>query len=112
MSTKFPSSALLTELSVFLKKLKIKALVEWAPRESNWEAAALANGVTDGFNPELEMKVDVAKLRCLILPDALKAGRQAEESFRMAKERAQLPNRATKERRKKLEDRLRTKDPW
>ena len=51
MSTKFPSSALLMELSVFLKKSKKKAPVEWAPRESNKEADALANGVTDVSTP-------------------------------------------------------------
>ena len=58
------------------------------------------------------MKVDVAKLRWSILPEALDVGRQAEESHKMAQERGQLPNRAKKERRKKLEDRLRMKDPW
>ena len=72
------------ELSVFLKKRKIKALVEW----------------------ELEMKVDVAKQRWSIIPGALEAGIQDGQ------ERGQLPSRATKERRKKLEDRLRMKDPW
>ena len=81
MSTRFLSSELLMELSVFLKKRKIKALVEWAPSESNKEAGALANGVTDGFK------------------DALDAGRHAKESHKMAKERGQLPNRAKKERR-------------
>ena len=49
MSTRFPSPALLMELSVFLKKRKIKALVEWAPRESNKEADALAVVDTTGF---------------------------------------------------------------
>ena len=58
------------------------------------------------------MMVDVAKLKWSILPDALDAGRQAEESHKMSKEHGQLPNRAKKERRKKLEDRLRMKDPW
>ena len=47
-----------------------------APRESNKEADALANGVIDGFNPELELKVDVANLKWSILPDALDARRQ------------------------------------
>ena len=41
MSTRFPSSALQMELSVFLKKRKIRASVEWAPRESNKEADVL-----------------------------------------------------------------------
>ena len=49
MSTKFPSSALLMAFSMFLKKSKIRALVEWAPQESNKEADEVANGVTGGF---------------------------------------------------------------
>ena len=96
MITKFPSSALLMELSAFLKKRKIKALVEWTPGESNKEADALANGVNVDYNPTL----DVDKLRWCLLPEALEVGRQADEAFRKANEQGQLPNRAKKERRK------------
>ena len=87
MSTKFPSSALLMELSSFLKKRKIKALV------SNREGDALANGHTNGFNPEVEMVVDGTKLRWCVLPDALEAGRQAKNVYRDAKEHGRLPRR-------------------
>ena len=86
MSTKFPSSALQMELSAFLKKREIKASADWAPRESNREADALANGVTVDFNHALEMKVGVEKLQWCLLPDALEAGRQAEGAYRKAKE--------------------------
>ena len=112
MSTKFLSSALLMALSAILKKRKIKALVEWTPRESNKEADALANSVTVDLNPTLKMKVDVDKLHWCLISEALEAGRQAEDAYRKAKEQGHLPNRAKKERRKRLEDRLRMKDPW
>ena len=111
-STKYPSSALLVDMSSFLKKRKLKALVEWAPRESNRETDALANSVRADFTPDLEMRVDVENLSWCILPDALHAGRQAGEAFKSAKEQGRLPDRAKKERRKRLEDRLRMKDPW
>ena len=111
MSTKFPSSAILMELSTFLKEKKIKALVEWTPRESNREADLLANGITSDFNPSLEMKLDPLKPDWLVLPQVLDAGRQAEAAFMAAKQQG-LPNRARKEKRRRLEDRLRMKDPW
>ena len=112
MSTTYPSSALLMELSSFLKKRRIKALVKWAPRESNQEADRLADGDSTGLNPELELKADVAGLRWNVLPEALVAGRQAEEIYLEAKSLGQLPNRAMKEKRRRVEDKLRTKDPW
>ena len=112
MSTKYPSSALLMEMSSFVKKSKLKALVVWAPRDSNTEADACANGVTADSNPDLEMRVDVENLSWCNLCDALLTGRQAEEAFKSAKEQGRLADRAKKERRKRLEDRLRMKDPW
>ena len=111
MSTKFPSSAILMELSTFLKEKKIKALVEWTPRESNREADLLANGITSDFNPSLEMMLDPLKPDWLVLPQVLDAGRQAEAAFMAAKQQG-LPNRARKEKRRRLVDRLRMKDPW
>ena len=46
MTTKFPASALLMELACYMKKMSIRAVVEWAPREGNKEADRLANGIT------------------------------------------------------------------
>ena len=108
MSTSYPASAILMELSAFLKRRKLKALVEWTLCESNREKDALANGCADGFKPELEMKVDCENLQWSILPKALEVGRHAEEAYRAAKEGGHLPNRAKKERKKRLEKRLRT----
>ena len=112
MSTRLPFIGSLDGTFAFLKHRKLKALVEWTPRESNREADALANGCADGFNPELELKVDCENLQWSILPKALEVEKQAEEAYRTAKDGGHLPNRAKKERKKRLEDRLRTKDPW
>ena len=66
----------------------------------------VGHGCADGFNPELELKVDCENLQWSILPKALEVGNQAEEAYRAAKEGGHLPNRAKKERKKGLEDRL------
>ena len=49
MTTKFTASALLMELSCYMKNMSFRTVVEWAPREANKEADSLANGVFDGF---------------------------------------------------------------
>ena len=68
MWTKFPSSAVVMELSCYLKRMAAKASVEWAPRSANYEADALANGVTCSFDPSRRITVDVTALRWEILP--------------------------------------------
>ena len=53
MTSRYPTSAILMEMSVYMKRMGIKALVEWAPREGNRHADALANGSYEGFDPAL-----------------------------------------------------------
>ena len=81
MTTRFPSSAVVMELAAFMKKRRLKATVQFAPRETNREADALANGVTTGFNPKLECVLDLATVAWTILPEALQMGREAERAF-------------------------------
>ena len=68
MSTKFPSSAVLLEPATYVKNRGLRAIVEWAPREFNRETDRLAKGVTDGFGPRLEMKIDPGELVWDFLP--------------------------------------------
>ena len=58
-------------------------VVEWAPREFNREADRLANGICDSFNLERRILVTVQSLTWNILPDALQAGRDAEQAYSM-----------------------------
>ena len=58
-----------------------------------------------------KMKLDPLKPDWLVPPQVLDAGRQAEAAFMAAKQQG-LPNRTRKEKRRRLEDRLRMKDPW
>ena len=112
MSTKFPSSAVLMELASFMKHRGMRAVVEWAPRECNREANMLANGHSSLFDPERRIPVAAGTLVWNVLPEALKAGRDAEETYKRLKETHGLPNRSAKQRKRAAEHRLKFKDPW
>ena len=112
MTTKFPASALLMELSCYMKKMSIRASVEWIPREGNKEADRLAKGIFHDFDPCMRIPVSTRSLVWEILPESLEAGRSAEDCFQAAKASGQLPNRTTKQRKRKVSERLRTTDPW
>ena len=85
MTTKFPASALLMELLCCMKQMRSRTVVEWTPRVGNSEADKLANGVFDGFSPTMRIPVNASSLEWEILPQALIAGRTAEERFRGGK---------------------------
>ena len=112
MTTRFPSSALLMEMGSYMKGRGMRAIVEWAPREFNKEADQLAKGITDSFDPSRRLHVSSQTLTWNILPMALQAGRDAEQAFRDMKERYGLPDRCKKQRKRKVETRLKITDPW
>ena len=112
MSTRFPSSAVLMELASYMKHRGMRAIVEWAPRECNREADMLANGDTSSFDPGRRIPVLAGTLVWNVLPEALKAGREAEENYRSMKETHGLPNRSMRQRKRTAEHRLMFKDPW
>ena len=66
------------EMSVFTKRRGLRTIVEWTSREGNKEADELANGITQRFRPELEVKLKEEELEWYILPRALEIGAQAE----------------------------------
>ena len=112
MTTRYPASAVLMEMSVFMKRHKLKANVEWAPREANKEADELANGDVHQFSPALEVKTRAEELDWYILPKVLEIGTRAEETHLRANKAGVLPNRTQKQRKRKPEERLRNRDPW
>ena len=72
----------------------------------------MANGITDLFDPERRIPVSAQSLVWNVLPDALKAGREAEEAFKRMKETHGLPVRNQKQRKSGIESRLKVTDPW
>ena len=57
MSTKFPASAVLMELASYMRRMSLRTVVEWAPREGNKKTDKLANGNTEDF--DLSLRIDV-----------------------------------------------------
>ena len=100
------------EMGSYMKARGMRAIVEWAPREFNKEADQLANGVTNSFDPNRRIHVSSQTLTWNILPTAIQSGRDAEQAFRDMKERDGLPNRSKKQRKRKVETRLKNTDPW
>ena len=94
------------------KKLGIKALVEWSLREGNRQADALANGCYDGFNSKFRIPVDARSLKWEILTEAMKWAREAEEMFQKTKMGSGLPRRNVKLRKRRVDTRLRIRNPW
>ena len=90
----------------------MRTIVEWAPREFNKEAGQLANGSTDAFDPSRRMHVSAQSLSWNILPEALKAGREAERAFQELNTSYGLPNRCKKKAKRRVETRLKLTDPW
>ena len=95
-----------------MKRMSVRAVVEWAQREGNSETDRLANGENEEFDPALRIPVDAASFRWDILPEALAAGQRAETRFQEAKQSGGLPNRTMKQRKRKVEERLKARDPW
>ena len=49
MTSRYPASAVLMEMSALLKQIGLQASVQWAPRTANREADRFANGFTQDF---------------------------------------------------------------
>ena len=112
MTTSCPASAVLMELAAHMKRMLLKIQIGWSPRTGNNEADALANGVFDGFDVALRVPLDPHLLSWELLPQALETGRAAELEHRSANMNGLLPNRGKRQRKRKLDERLKITDPW
>ena len=88
---------------------------DWVPRLQNEEADALTNGDTRHFSENLEVKVDLEKLKLGVLDRLLQVGEAyfLEVEAARSKEKirkAQDPGGDSGKRRKG--DALRDRDPW
>ena len=91
-----------------MKKNRIKAQVEWTPREFNREADTLAN--VD--RKPVQLRVEPHTLKWHVLDRALEMGLIAERAHDRIRRSGGLPDRARKQKRRKPEERLKFKDPW
>ena len=58
MTTKFPLCAAVMQLASTLTEKKQKLRLNWAPRDQNYEADELSNGITHRFSARNEVKVE------------------------------------------------------
>jgi hypothetical protein len=113
MTTKYPLNIILMELAMQLRKYNSCLSLAWVPREQNIEADELSNGVTRNFDAKKEIVVNVAELEFLILPELMDEARvfygdllKKKEARKRGKEGgATAPKR-------KLDEKLRARDPW
>ena len=112
MTTKFPAFAVLMELAAYMKKMRLRTVVEWSPRTGNKEADRLAKGDHSCCAEEHRIQVTADSLVWDILPQALVFGAAAEQEKEDSKSAGAHPNRSRKEKRKPPEESLRVVDPW
>ena len=111
MSTRYPASAVVMEMSVFMKRHGLKALVVWTPGTGNREADELANG--DKPLQARERGEDQPRGAPMVLSAqgtgncSVGRGRTPE-----AVNGGALPDRTRRQKRRKPEQRLRAADVW
>ena len=74
LSTKFPLTVLLIELSEQLRSCSIEMHLEWLRRDDNQEADDLTNQKFSKFSPENRIQVDPSKIDWLVLPELMSSG--------------------------------------
>ena len=108
MSTAYPLCCVVMELAAQLERRRLDLSLEWAPREKNAEADALADGRTEGFSPSRRVEINLRDPPWLVLSGLLRTG---EAFYSAAKKRAQ-PSAPSETRKRLAGDRLRDREPW
>ena len=108
MSTAFPLCCVVMELAAQLEHRGLDLCLEWAPRDKNAEADALADGRTEGFSQDLRVGRSVQDLPWRVLPGLLRAG----EAFYAASKKRPRPAAEPVRGRRLAGDRLKDREPW
>ena len=113
MSTMWPLTALLIELSEQLRARECGLHLLWRQRDINTEADAITNEDFSSFSPALRVNVVPSEIKWLVLPEVLASSQKLYEE--VVSERAvQKQNSTAKFRWKKTgpAKRLKFSDPW
>ena len=106
MTTAFPLSIILMELSAQLQALEVDLDLQWVPREQNVAADALTNQEFQEFNPEKRVKVELEDLEFKILPVLMKRAAELDQEVvlkKTSKEKATHHD---------LSKKMRLTEPW
>ena len=98
------------ELSVYHKKIRMKAVVDWTPRTENKETNRLANGDFKGCDPARRVHLIPSNIHWDTLPQELRLGREVDSEEPFAKEQGTISKRAVQRMKRKLEARLKMTD--
>lgn len=119
MSTRFPLTILLMELSEQLRVRSASLDLSWLPRDSNIPADDLTNQIYEKFSMDLRMDLDPKQLGFLVL-DSIQESSQIlfdqisreKESARLAKASSSSPTSKPFRRKTAVKDRLKWTQPW
>ncbi|CAE8609473.1 unnamed protein product [Polarella glacialis] len=109
MSTKWPLTVLLMELSETLRAREAELRLDWVRREFNTEADAITNQEFAAFDPLLRIQVEGAAIPWLVLPAFMEASQRLYDEI--VCERAGATGNGPR-RRRGATTKLRTMDPW
>ena len=114
MTTAFPLSVILMELSVQLELANLCLDLHWVPREQNVEADALTNEEFQDFSEHNRIKVALDDLDFKVIPELMKEAAKLDKEIMVTKEERKR-NKFEKmgvAKKAKITDKLRWKEPW
>ena len=86
MTTKFPLCAAMMQLSSTLAERHMKLRLNWAPREQNYEADELSNGIKHRFDKNKQVDVEKILQNLPGFNKMIKYGRSLYEGIKEIKE--------------------------
>ena len=105
MSTKYPATILLMELSEELRLLDVRMDLEWVRRDLNTSADDLSNGKSQDFEEKLREEVNEETIKWRVLRDLQEKSNELYEDLKKMKEERKNANMASgppRKRRKTL----------
>jgi hypothetical protein len=116
MSTKWPLSPVLCELSEQLRTRNLELHLDWQRRDCNIEADAITNEDYSMFTPCNRIAVDFAQIKWIVLNEAMTWSKEVYDHCQEAKLRRNrpefVPTRIWKKRKTAAAKRLRATAPW
>ena len=125
MTTKFPLCAAMMQLASTLAKNQWRLKLGWIPRNQNYEADELSNGLTHRFKNSNEVRVEPLLEKLVIFNKMIKYGQKLYDDIKTIKverkeERGKKPHseervKAGGKRRKGREEapkKLKEREPW
>ena len=114
MTTTFPLSVILMELSVQLEAAGLCLDLRWVPREQNVEADALTNEEFGDFSEQNRIEVTMEDLDFKVIPVLMKEAAKLDKEIMVTKEDRKRNKLEKMEvaKKAKITDKLRWKEPW